>query len=117
MRRDRSLSYGRPDSDISDPSYREKWKSGYKGIVNSLRGHYPKAVFILLLTVLCHDSEWDKAVEEIKNELGGESRGFYHFMFKRTGKATPGHPRIPEQYEMAEELTAFISSLGDKIWE
>lgn len=108
---------GRPDSDISDPSYREKWKNGYKGIVNSLRGHYPKAVFILLLTVLCHDSEWDKAVEEIKNELGGESRGFYHFMFKRTGKATPGHPRIPEQYEMAEELTAFISSLDDKIWE
>ena len=107
---------GRPDSDITQPEYRKKWKEGYKSIINSLRSHYPKAVFILLLTVLCHDGQWDKAVEEIKNELGGEESGVYHFMFKRTGKATPGHPRIPEQYEMAEELTAFISSMGDGIW-
>lgn len=24
-----------------------------------------------------------------------------HFLFSRNGTATPGHPRIPEQYELA----------------
>ncbi len=109
---------GRSDNDIRNPDFRTKWKDRYKKILEDLRSHYPKAVFILLLTVLCHDSEWDAAVEEIRNEL--DSEGFveiYHYMFKRTGAATPGHPRIYEQYEMAEELTAFISTLGDRIWQ
>lgn len=109
---------GRPDNDITDEQYRTRWKEKYKDIIKDLMKHYPKTVFILLLTVLCHDSEWDRAVEEIKCELCDETgREVIHFMFKRTGKATPGHPRMQEQYEMAEELTAFISSLGDSIWE
>lgn len=109
---------GRPDNNISDPDYRRRWKERYKDIIKDLMSHYPKAVFILLLTVLQHNSEWDNAVEEIKTELCAETgRDVTHFMFKRTGKATPGHPRSLEQYEMAEELTAYISSLGDKVWE
>lgn len=107
---------GRPDNDIYDSAFRERWKKRYKEIICDLAEKYPNAVFILLLTVLCHDPEWDRAVEEIKCELEGSCR-VHHFCFKRTGKATPGHPRIPEQYEMAEELTAFISSLGDEIWQ
>ena len=59
-----------------------------------------------------------KAIEEAKDMLKAKGiEKVYHFMFKRNGAATPGHPRISEQYEMAEELTAFISSLGDDIWE
>lgn len=101
--------------DITDPEYREKWKNAYKAIIKDLRGKYPKAVFILLLTVLMHSSEWDKAVDEIAREL--DDPKVVHFMFTRTGKATPGHPRITEQYEMAEELTAFISGMGDEVWK
>lgn len=103
------------DPDITDAAFRTRWKEGYKTIIKDLRVKYPKAYFVLLLTVLGHDPEWDKAIDEIANELGDEH--IKHFMFTRTGKATPGHPRISEQYEMAEELTAYISSLGDDIWK
>lgn len=106
---------GGEDNDITDPEYRRKWKDAYKSIILDLRGKYPKARFILLLTVLMHSPDWDEAVDEIAAELNDEK--ITHFMFKRTGKATPGHPRITEQYEMAEELTAYISSFGDGIWE
>lgn len=104
----------RDDPDITDPEYRAKWKTRYKEIILDLKSKYPNAVFILILTVLCHDPEWDRAIEEITCELNDEK--ITHFMFTRTGKATPGHPRISEQCEMAEELTAYISSMGDKVW-
>ena len=39
------------------------------------------------------------------------------FKFKRNGIGTPGHLRIPEAEEMAEELTLFIESFGEKIWK
>lgn len=106
---------GFDDFDINDPEYRLKWKNGYKKIILDLREKYPNATFIMLLTVLMHNEGWDKAVEEIVSELSDNK--IHYLKFKRAGKATPGHPRIPEQYEMAEELTAFISNLGDKIWE
>ncbi|MCR5121616.1 MAG: electron transporter RnfD [Ruminococcus sp.] len=102
------------DPDINDPAFREYWKDGYKRIIRSLRGHYPKALIILTLTVLCHDSGWDDAIDEIARELA-DSR-IKHFRFTRTGAATPGHPRISEQYEMAEELTRFISNT-EGVWE
>lgn len=35
-------------------------------------------------------------------------------MFRRNGRGTPGHLRIPEAEEMAEELAAYMESLG--IW-
>lgn len=103
------------DIDIEDPEYRIKWKEEYKRIVKNLMERYPKAYFILTLTILGHDLEWDKAIEEIKDEINSER--VMHFQFTRSGKATPGHPRVLEQYEMAEELTAYINSLGEQIWE
>ena len=106
---------GFDDFDIDDPDYRTKWKNAYKRIVSDLRNKYPNATFVLLLTVLMHSDSWDKAVEEIANELNDDK--IHYLKFKRAGKATPGHPRISEQCEMAEELTAFISNLGDDIWE
>jgi len=106
------------DPDITDPAYRKLWKDKYKDILRDLKGHYPDATFILLLTVLMHDRTWDKALDEIVSELRAEDFGdVSHLTFKRCGKATPGHPRLPEQYEMASELTEYISRLGDKVWE
>ena len=97
---------GGGDRDIKDPGYRKKWKDKYKEITSELMGKYPKAQFIFLLTVLMHDPEWDRAVQEVTEELASER--VHYLEFTRTGKATPGHPRIYEQYEMAEQLTAFI---------
>lgn len=109
---------GHPDVDITEPIYREKWKTAYKKIIRDLRSKYPNATFIMILTLLMHSPDWDKAINEIVEELKSEGDDkISHLMFKRTGKATPGHPRISEQCEMAEELTAYISNMGDSIWE
>ena len=106
------------DPDITDPEYRRKWKDRYKDILRDLRSHYPKARFILLLTVLMHDPIWDDALDEIVSELTAEGEDkVTHLRFSRCGKATPGHPRLPEQYEMASELTAYISRMGNEVWD
>ena len=41
----------------------------------------------------------------------------HHFLFTRNGSATPGHPRVAEHEEMARELTTFIESLGEVVWQ
>lgn len=100
---------GKDDIDIHDKSVREHWKEGYKKIARSIHSHYtPGTSYIFLTTLLMHDPEWDKAIDEIVNELKSEGMKTYHFMFRRNGAATPGHPRIPEHTEMANELAGFI---------
>ena len=95
-----------PDPEaIHNPEYSEKWKGKYKEIVGELRGKYNNPKFILITTLLMHDPKWDEVIGEIADELG---YGVYHYMFKRNGAATPGHPRITEQEEMALELEKFI---------
>lgn len=105
---------GHEDNDINDPEFRAKWIKRYTEIIRDLRRNYPNAVFILLLTLLGHSHDWDDVLDEIVEELGDDRT--VHYRFTRAGEATPGHPRVPEQYEMAEELTAFISAMGDGIW-
>ena len=105
------------DPDINDPAFREKWKAGYKKIILDLRSKYPRALILLTLTVLCHDTGWEDAIDEIANELEIDDPRIVRFRFTRSGKATPGHPRITEQYEMAEELTRYIVGLGGEVWE
>lgn len=97
------------DLDIYDPVYRKIWKTAYKKLVRSLNDSYKgSAKFVLTTTLLCHDAEWDKAIDEIKDELCADGIFCRHNVFKRNGAATPGHPRISEHNEMTSELTAFI---------
>ncbi len=97
------------DRNISDPDYREVWKTAYKKLVRTLNDKYDEPKFVLTTTVLMHDADWDNAIEEIKNELNEMGIKAYHNMFSRNGAATPGHPRLSEHNEMAQELTAFIN--------
>lgn len=96
------------DIDISDPVYRKEWQTAYIRMVRTLNDKYGSPKFVLTTTILMHDSEWDNAIDEIKDELNEMGIKAYHNLFKRNGAATPGHPRLPEHNEMAEELTAFI---------
>ncbi|MBQ5317960.1 MAG: electron transporter RnfD [Oscillospiraceae bacterium] len=96
------------DRNISDPVYRNQWKTAYIKMVRDLDKHYGGAKFVLTTTILMHDVDWDNAIEEIKDELNGMGIKTYHNMFSRNGAATPGHPRLSEHNEMAEELTEFI---------
>lgn len=91
------------------------WKEKYKEWVRTLRTHYPNALFILTTTLLIHDKSWDDAITEIQQELDDEK--VVRYIYKRNGSATPGHLRINEAKEMADELTSFIESFGEVIWE
>lgn len=107
-----------PDPDcLRKPDYYEKWVGKYIEIINGIRSHAPKATVVLALTVLGHDPIWDDALSDIAARLGGAEGRAYHFMYTRTGKATPGHPRYEEQKEMAEEMTAFLNSLPSDTWQ
>ncbi len=56
-----------------------------------------------------HDPAWDQSIDEVCR--GMEDEKIRHFMFRRNGRGTPGHLRIPEAEEMAEELSAYIENL------
>lgn len=91
------------------------WREHYERFVRNLREQYPKAVILLATTILYHDDSWDKAIEEVHKKLG--DKNIHHFVYRRNGKGTPGHIRISEAEEMAEELSGFIKGLGDEIWQ
>lgn len=90
------------------------WRSRYGMFLEKLRGQYPDAQIICLTTLLNHDPAWDKAIEEVCR--GMEDDKITHYMFRRNGKGTPGHLRIPEAEEMAEELASYIESLQIEGW-
>lgn len=90
------------------------WKQHYAQFVRTIRGKYPQAVIILATTILRHDMHWDEAIEEVCAQL--QDPKIYHFLYSRNGCGTPGHIRIPEAEQMAEELSGFIAGLGEEIW-
>ncbi len=100
---------GDRDNVIPDAEHRARWLDAYCRIIRDLMEKYPQADFILTLTVLMHDPYWEALLDAAWEMLG--SPRVHRFRFTRSGKATPGHPRIPEQCEMACELTEFIMGL------
>ncbi len=91
------------------PQQRETWLEAYCGWLADLMAKYPDAVFILMLTVLMHDAYWEALLDEACERMN--SPRVKRFRFTRSGQATPGHPRIPEQCEMACELAEYIDRL------
>lgn len=94
---------------ILSPERREQWLDRYCAMLRDLMEKYPKATFILMLTVLMHDEFWETLLDDACKRL--DSPRVKRLRFTRSGKATPGHPRIPEQCEMACELAEYIAQL------
>lgn len=86
-----------------------KWREHYLEFLNKLRKTYPDAQIICCTTLLNHDSTWDDAIAQVVKNLG--DKRITQYKFKRNGVGTPGHLRIPEAYEMAEELEKYIGTL------
>lgn len=84
----------------------EKWRRHYRQFLQNLRNVYPNAWIICCTTLLCHELAWDRTIEEICQTAADDK--IIYFPFKRAGIGTPGHLRIPEAKEMAEELAAYI---------
>ncbi len=100
---------------IDDIEYKNRWKSSYKELLCTLHGHYPNATFVLITTVLMHSPKWDDALDEVAQEMADNR--VKRFKFIRNGSATPGHPRISEEEEMAMELFAYLNNFGEEIWQ
>ena len=91
------------------PDERARWLDTCCRILTDLMRKYPKAVFILFLTVMMHEAYWEELIDEACERMS--SPRVKRFRFTRSGTGTPGHPRIPEQCEMACELTEYIRGL------
>ena len=85
------------------------WREHYKRFLLHLREKYPEAYIICHTTLLCHDVSWDNAIDEVVQSLNDKKTS--HYLFKRNGIGTPGHLRISEAQEMADELAVYISKL------
>ena len=111
-----TVAIGQNDAHLSEDENRllteeerECWLDRYCRMIEDLMRKYPKAVFIVFLTLMMHDPYWETLLDDACARLG--SPRVRRFRFTRSGKATPGHPRIPEQCEMACELTEYIRGL------
>ena len=87
-----------------------RWSRSYKALLEKIRGQYPDAWIVCITTLLEHDPAWDQSIDEVCRGMQDEK--VRHFLFARNGRGTPGHLRVSEAEEMAEELTAYIESLG-----
>lgn len=91
------------------------WREHYRMFIERLMELYPKAQIILTTTILRHDANWDKAIDEVCMQIASDR--VHHFLYTRNGDGTPGHIRIPEAEEMSDELAAYIHTLGEDIWK
>ena len=94
---------------MPDTDAQERWIGTYCRLLTDLMRKYPQAHFILTLTVLMHEEIWEEMADTVCARMAGGR--VHRLRFARSGRATPGHPRIPEQCEMAYELTRFIQTL------
>ena len=94
------------------------WRARYADFVRALREKYPKALIVLTTTILRHDAAWDRAIDEVCDTLRDDGEFHVkHFLYSRNGCGTDGHPRIPEDEQMAAELTAYLESFGPDLWQ
>jgi hypothetical protein len=96
---------GYPES----PDHQRKWKDAYLKVLTSLRAKFGSPVPLLLGTSLMnHDPIWDDLIQQVAEELG---HGAHTIRYKRNGCGTPGHLRVRESEEMADELVPLIQDI------
>lgn len=91
------------------------WRARYAEFLGNLLERYPDSHIICTTTVLQHDRNWDRAIDEMVSEL--DNPQITHLDYSHAGTGTPGHPRIAEDEEMARELVSYIDSFGAELWQ
>lgn len=91
------------------------WRTKYREFLGKLRNQYPEAHIVCITTLLNHDASWDQSIKQVVEEMKDDK--ISNYQFKRNGAGTPGHLRIPEVEEMAEELSEYIETLDIKEWK
>ena len=92
----------------------ERWRATYTEFLGKLRKTYPDARIICCTTLLLHDCSWDKAIDEVVDNMNDKM--ITHYVYGRNGFGTPGHLRIQEACEMATELAEYIEGLEIEGW-
>lgn len=90
----------------ADSERSRMWKKRYGEFLVGLRECYPDAHIICMTTLLEHSAAWDDAIAEVCAALSDVH--VHNYRFRRSGCGTPGHLRIPEAQEMAEELASYV---------
>lgn len=110
------LALGQNDANPGDimenDFYGEKaneWRRRYRAFIEKLMGLYPKAEIICTTAIMIHSLMWDAAIDKVVKEIASDR--VHNFLYSRTASATPGHVRISEATEMADELKAFIDRM------
>lgn len=91
------------------------WREQYAAFLGKIRNQYPDAQIVCCTTLLQHDENWDRSIGQAVQEM--KDAKITQYIFKRNGKGTPGHLRIPEAQEMADELAAYIGTLEIERWD
>lgn len=91
------------------------WRKEYAGFIMKLREKYPNALIVLTTTILGHEIEWDRAIDQVCTELADPM--VKHFLYSQNGCGTSGHVRRPEAEKMAAEMQAFLEKFGESVWE
>lgn len=96
----------------------QAWKDGYYHFLEKLRKVYPKAQIVCITTLLIHDPAWDRAITETVDRFRSDNKDekLTQYLFRRNGCGTPGHLRITEGREMAEELARYLEKLSIRGW-
>ncbi len=91
------------------------WREHYGIFLEKLRKQYPDAQIICCTTLMWHDEAWDCSIGQVVQKM--EDPKITQYVFKQNGKGTPGHLRIPEAQEMADELASYIATLEIEGWD
>ncbi|MCL6458006.1 MAG: hypothetical protein K6T85_08365 [Gorillibacterium sp.] len=98
---------------LTDAAAKVVWTSRYTDLLHRLRRVYPHAYLLLTGSVKIHPLCWEEVLFEIAEKFADPKVLAYRY--KRAGLVTPGHIRLAEAEEMAEELEQFIGTL-DNPW-
>lgn len=90
------------------------WRKQYGIFLRKLRKRYPDTQIVCCTTLLQHDENWDRSITQVVQEM--KDSKITQYIFKRNGKGTPGHLRISEAQEMADELAEYIQKIQIKDW-
>ncbi|WP_018143248.1 GDSL-type esterase/lipase family protein [Alloscardovia criceti] len=93
----------------------QHWRARYRAFLQALLAQYPHTHIVCATSIMTHDEAWDRAIATVISELHHPQ--ISQLMYTRNAHATPGHPRIAEHKEMAEQLVAHIESLSPRIWD
>lgn len=69
------------------------WRARYADFIHALRAQYPDAHIVCTTTVLEHDANWDRAIDEVVAECNDPQ--VTHFAYSRRALARPGTRASP----------------------